>query len=336
MDYIGYFKYYGPSIKNGLFDAKEAAIALNGFDEVFRYFLVKEDPFFEKIDFNLPVKIQEGSWGIISPEDIANFITVKNAFSGLAYITLATYLAKTASIAAKEGLLKTPAIKDVSAIFRKTYQTIQWVVKYISHVKGFNKIIEHPIFKKEGLIAVKNDDGEELLIPYEILSLVEKCSPALFKHLAIIVSPSQALEIGFSIDGKLETVTISEHNRSLFCPEEKMEDTSLPELRDGEVVTLLGVVTKANETAQTIGFSYKNRVITCKPEAGKELADFKESLISSNQKHFYAPKIRMTGVVDRKKACNDKDQIHITFSSLEAEDDISDDDQNPSLFSGYK
>jgi hypothetical protein len=54
MEYIGYIKYQGPHIKDGLFGAREAAVALNGFDEVFRYFLAKEEPEFAKLKYDLP------------------------------------------------------------------------------------------------------------------------------------------------------------------------------------------------------------------------------------------------------------------------------------------
>lgn len=53
MEYIGYIKYQGPHIKDGLFGAREAAVALNGFDEVFRYFLAKEEPEFAKLKYDV-------------------------------------------------------------------------------------------------------------------------------------------------------------------------------------------------------------------------------------------------------------------------------------------
>ena len=49
MEYIGYIKYQGASITNGLFGVRNAALALTGFDEVFRFFLEKEEPEFAKI-----------------------------------------------------------------------------------------------------------------------------------------------------------------------------------------------------------------------------------------------------------------------------------------------
>lgn len=61
MEYIGYIKYQGPHIKDGLFGAREAAVALNGFDEVFRYFLAKEEPEFAKLKYDETMSFYEPS-----------------------------------------------------------------------------------------------------------------------------------------------------------------------------------------------------------------------------------------------------------------------------------
>ena len=39
--YIGYLKYSGKSIEDGLLDARKSAEALLGFDEILRYFVTK-------------------------------------------------------------------------------------------------------------------------------------------------------------------------------------------------------------------------------------------------------------------------------------------------------
>ena len=321
MEYIGYIKYQGPYIKDGLFGAREAAIALNGFDEVFRYFLTKEEPEFAKLKYDLPVKIREGSWEIATPENIADLITVKNAVGGLVLATLTTYFTKSAAIAAKDGLLNTPAVKDVSAIFRKTFQTIQWVIRLVSHMKEFRKKFEHAKIEKDEFISIRNADGEELKVPLAILLFMEKCPANLFSDLASIVSPTQELEIGVNIDGQIETAKITEATRRIFYVEDDDKEEILPELIDGDEVTLTGVVTRANESAQSIGFAFNDHIITCKPETGKSLADFKHALISQNHKHLYVPQMKLTGVVERRTPSGeDKDRVRIFFSKLEPED----------------
>ena len=153
MEYIGYIKYQGPHIKDGLFGAREAAVALNGFDEVFRYFLAKEEPEFAKLKYDLPVKIEEGSWEILTPENIEHLMYVA-AGSGIGFCTLKKYFETVAEMAAKDGLLQSGPAKDIKAIFQKTFQTIQWVIKLVSHIKEFRKKFDHAKIEKDEFISI--------------------------------------------------------------------------------------------------------------------------------------------------------------------------------------
>lgn len=333
MEYIGYVKYQGPHIKDGLFGARDAAIALNGFDEVFRYFLIKEAPEIATLKFDLPVKIREGSWEIAVPENIADLITIKNAIGGLVFTTLTAYFTTTATIAAKNGLINTPAVKDTISIFQKTFQVIQWMIRLVSHMKDFRKKFDHAKLKDAKIVAITNDDGEVLEVPLEILMLMEKCPKNLFSKLASIVSASQELEIGVNNAGNIETVRITETTRRFFYVEDEKEKI-LPELIDGEEVTLTGVVTRANESSQSIGFQYNGHILTCKPQTGKTLADFKNLLISQNHKYLYVPFMDLTGVVERKNPKGEeKERIRIFFSQLEP-NDVPDENEpeTPDLF----
>ncbi len=333
MEYIGYIKYQGPHIQHGLFGAREAATALRGFDEMFRYFLIKEDPEFAKIQFDLPVKVEEGSWELLIPDAIERLMYVA-AGSGIAFCTLKKYFETTAEIAAKDGIFQTGAAKDARLIFQKAFQMAQWVIKLVSHVKGFHKKFDHVKIGADESVKITNDEGGELLVPLEVLKLLDKCPQNLFSNLACIVTQEQELEIGVKVNDQLEAVKISFAERSYFYVEEEEEEAILPDLIDGETVTLTGMVTRANETAQSIGFSYQGHVITCKPENGKRLADFKNLLISQNHKYLYVPLMDLTGVVERKTPKGeDKDRIRIFFSKLEP-NDVPDEDgpEEPDLF----
>ena len=334
MEYIGYIKYQGPLIQHGLFGAREAATALRGFDEMFRYFLIKEEPDFANLDFDIPVKITEGSWIAEIPQHIGEYITLKNA----AMTALSIYLARTAAIAAKDGLFNTPAVKDIDKIVRTVFQKIQQVIRLVSHIKGFRKKIDHTKLAEDALMTIINDDGEEQSFSLEVLKIVDKCPQNLFSDLVSIVSRDQELEIGVKVNDKIEAVRISFAERGYFYVEDEEDETILPDLIDGETVTLTGMVTRANESAQSIGFLYQEHVITCKPENGKKLADFKNVLISQNRKHLYVPLMKLTGVVERRTPQGeDKDRIRIFFSKLEPNDIPEDDDmETPDLFDDEK
>lgn len=179
----------------------------------------------------------------------------------------------------------------------------------------------HAKIEKDEFISIKNDDGEELKVPLAILLFMEKCPHTLFSDLASIVSPSQELEIGVNVYGKIEKAKITEATRRIFYVEDDDKEDVLPELKDGDKVTLTGVVTRANESAQSIGFLHLDHVITCKPETGKCLADFKNALISQNHKYLYVPQMKLTGIVERiTPSGENKDRVRIFFSNLEPED----------------
>ena len=185
MEHIGYIKYHGPHIQHGLFGAREAATALNGFDKMFRYFLLKEEPEFANLEFDIPVKISEGSWMAEIPQHIGEYMTLKN----VAMTALTIYLTKTAAIAAKDGLFNTPAVKDIDKIMQTVLQKIQQVIRLVSHIKGFRKKIDHAKVAEDAPITIINDDGEEMSFPVDTLKILEKCPPTLFSALASIVSP---------------------------------------------------------------------------------------------------------------------------------------------------
>lgn len=320
MEYIGYFKYHGDKIQNGLFGAREAATALEGFDEVFRYFLLKEEPEFSRLQFDLPIKIEEGSWEILIPDNIEHCLYVL-ASTGVIYSSAKIYFDTLAKKAAEDGFFQTGPAKDTKVMFQKTVLSIQWIIKVVSHLKGFLKTIDKAKIKDDYVI-ITNNEGEELSVPLRIIKLLEKCPSNLFSKLASIVSSKQNLEIGVRVQERTETTTISETNRCYFyVNEEDDEQVLLPELVDGKEVTLTGVVTRANESAQSIGFQYQGHVITCKPEKGKSLANFKNLLISQNHKYLYVPTMNLTGVVERKTPHGeDKERIRIFFSKLEPDD----------------
>lgn len=51
-DSLGYLSYRGESIQHGIFDARQSATALLGFDYLMRYFIKIENPELRDVDFN--------------------------------------------------------------------------------------------------------------------------------------------------------------------------------------------------------------------------------------------------------------------------------------------
>ncbi|QZA80103.1 hypothetical protein [Deefgea piscis] len=59
---VGFVKYSGSRHPSGVIDAGSAGKALVGLDEVIRFFNSRQSPAFHKIEYDVPIKTEAGSW----------------------------------------------------------------------------------------------------------------------------------------------------------------------------------------------------------------------------------------------------------------------------------
>lgn len=295
--YIGYLKYSGKSVEDGFMDMRKSSEALLGFDEVLRFFLIKEDSSLKNIDFEIPVRIRKGSWEMVIPEIIDKLLTP----TGVITTALGTYATITAKKAAEDGLLNTGTAKDIKATFRVALKSAQWVIKIGSHV-GSLAIKEFKsglIDQKTQEIEILNENKEALRVPKKYLDIYRECPTKLFSRSAGVIESERTLELGVFNGEGIEKVSISEKQKSIYYTEKEdsENDIILPELQHGQFVELEGEITRATESMNTIGFRYEDHTLICKPEKGN-IADFKQRVISKMDDHLF-PKVKLIGVVDR-------------------------------------
>lgn len=281
---IGYLKYSGKSVEDGFLDARKSAEALLGFDDILRYFLLKEDPSLKDIEFEIPVRVEKGSWIAV-----------------IGGILLTAYFTKAAQEAATKGFLNTATVKDAEMIARGALKAAQWTIKIGSHV-GSLAVREF----KTGLVSMEdqeieilNENKESLRVPKRYLDIYKECPQKLFSKNAGVIEADRTLELGV-FDGEIvERVCISEKQKSIYYTKNDDGDSGavLPELKHGQFVELEGVITRVTESTNTIGFDYQGHTLTCKPEE-KRLASFKDKIISKKDDHVL-PKIKIIGRVDR-------------------------------------
>lgn len=302
--YIGYFKYKGESVKDGLLDARKMAEALVGFDEIMRYFLHKEDPHLSKIDFEIPVRIRKGCIEFLLPKTLEQFLVVGAGAGALvAFGTLGSYMREIAKVSAKDGLLETGPVKDLGKIFKGVLITIQWVVKIASHIGEFKKIgdgVKAEKHEQDILDGIKNNRGELLQVPRRYVNQFNECPKKLFEKNVKIIEEGRILEIGVFEKGDRLMQSISETEKYIFCSEKKKEDDAeivLPDLRHGQFVELEGEITRAIENQNSIGFLYHGQIIICKPAEGS-IAAFKGRIVSKQVNQFF-PKVQIKGQIDR-------------------------------------
>lgn len=84
---VGFVKYEGKRLESGAFDARKSANALIGFDEALRHFILAQAPDLRDTEFEIPVRIEKGSWIALIPTDISTLFKLGLGIAATAYVT---------------------------------------------------------------------------------------------------------------------------------------------------------------------------------------------------------------------------------------------------------
>lgn len=255
--YLGYVRYCGKSVETGLLDARKSAQALLGFDEAVRFFVGCQSPALQKANFDLPVRIRQGSWEALIPDTMFWVKTFIGASATAYGIKAAQKMA--------ENDFQDIGLKTVLS---KSLEAIQWVIRIGKHIGTITKKkFDSVRFRNDNdEIGIPNHDNELLWVPRYYLELYTKCPRSLLQKLADIVEEERVLTVGMIKDGVEVEEVISPRYKEIFAPTE--EDVLFPELEHGMDVVLDGEVTRGNETSNSIGFRYSDHILTAHPKKG--------------------------------------------------------------------
>lgn len=295
-----FIKFEGEDIVDGVLGARDSINALEGFDTLMRGLLEREIPELKSIQYDIPVKIQEGSWELSIPEnifEIAGFVK-KCGIPDLIGVSFFVYIMRMASIAADKGLLETGLARDLKKVIPFAFEKIVWLVRYVKHLGCFEKTPDVSFAEDSRWVVIRNKEGRTLKFPYECLDFVMHCPKNAFYELVKPVNTKRRLRIAYKKDRQWHDEVIHDDERQLFV-EEPSEEDELPELVDGIVTVVDGLIVRANEKDQSIGLQYHDHVITCKPGKGFTLASFKAAIISGHSGRLYQTHVRITGLVER-------------------------------------
>eukprot|EP00481_Brizalina_sp_1-RS-2013_P002788 TRINITY_DN7399_c0_g1_i1.p1 TRINITY_DN7399_c0_g1~~TRINITY_DN7399_c0_g1_i1.p1 ORF type:complete len:172 (-),score=56.91 TRINITY_DN7399_c0_g1_i1:2-442(-) len=133
-------------------DARRQAKALLAFDGAIRELIVKQVPDLKHIDFEIPMRVQKGSWEALVPETVAGW-----AQAGLGVVATA-YFSKAASKMAEKDFDDF----GFSTIFSKALDGIMWFARIGKHIGGTGKTkLSNLKFKDNNeLIGIPNDEGD--------------------------------------------------------------------------------------------------------------------------------------------------------------------------------
>ena len=268
-EYFAHIKYEGELVKDGFLDARKSAEILTGIDEVVRFFLYQKSQELSKLEIEIPVRIQKGSWMATLPIDIVGWIlAVLGTGAGAYAVTALNQIAKN-------------DFKDVQSkdIAKGIIKGLKWTIEITKHLKK-KKVKQFPNAKLKEyngiqLIGILNDEGEILYVPKEYAELYTKVPENLLDKLTKNIEVERELEVDFGESNKGDDddtgnpAKINFSQKSIFYEEkEEEEDILFPELKHGQYIELEGHLTRGNEKSNTLGFEYEGHILTSLPYEG--------------------------------------------------------------------
>lgn len=292
-NYVGYLKFYGKNIENGIIQADIAGQALIGFDECIRFFNKKQNPEIILYDYKIPVITEKGSW----------VVWVLGSMAGMAGIFGTAYLKKAGEKMAEKDF------QDIgfSDIFRKSLLALKNLVDLIKHKKG-NINWENEDFHIEQkndsfFVSIKNESGESILIPIEQLEWFKNIPKKSLEKIVQGVMIGQSLSIGVRNENEnFDSTSITNEEKSLFLSseEDEQEEVIFPELVHGETTQLEGKLVRGNEKTNSLGFEYKGVILNCHPTKGS-IRQYKSSLFLKCKIYCYINRHEKSDLILDKK-----------------------------------
>lgn len=284
---LGFVKYSGESLVNGVIDAGSAGSALVGLDEAVRFFNSQQSPDFAELQYDIPVQTRAGSWEAVLVAGAA----VGGAFA-LGY-------AKKAGEKLAENDFKDIGLKDALKKSMAALQTLAKLVKHTRRARGWDRVRVEPSLGQE-TVLVANEKGEELPVPLEYFRWYQQVPPRLLTRMTSVVRANRVLTIGVIKAAGTDEVTIVEEEKPLLDQlqeDEFEEDILFPELIHGAKARLEGRLIRGSQASNSVGLEYMGHIINCVPAQGS-VRQYKPALFLRCKNRFVADR-RPTLIVDR-------------------------------------
>ncbi|WP_147418195.1 hypothetical protein [Salinisphaera sp. Q1T1-3] len=252
---VGFIKYRGESVLPGILDAGKAGQALTGLDDALRFFNAKQSSKLAKSPYEVPVRVEEGSWEAIV---IAGASMFAAAYFGTAGKKMA------------ERDFGGVGFKDV---FQSSLKAIRHLVRLVKHTRrtsGWD--LDNVRWREDNTeIGIRNSRGEFEYFPATYVKWYLSASPGLLRKLVEVVERERTLIVGTIENGKVIEEQVDLNDKAAFVGEESPDnegDFLFPELEHGQEVELEGRLTRGNASTNSLGFEYAGHVLNCYPEEG--------------------------------------------------------------------
>lgn len=266
---IGYLRYRGRAVEDGVIDAKSAGEALISFNDTLSHTISIQYPFLSDLEISTPVVIRKGSWEALIPNTIETWL---GTAAGVAFTT---YLTTAVKKLAENGFKD----KKLGDVFRDGLEGVLWLIRLAKHLEtSAKRKLENLSWRKNNEeVGIKNDDGDIMWVPVWVIKVYELTSESLLVGMIRAIEDERTLTIGVRVEDRIEEVAVEENEKKFFIAEKEDDDVLFPELTHGARVILEGYVTRGTETSNSIGFRYQNHILTCYPSSGN-IKRFKKNL----------------------------------------------------------
>lgn len=261
---VGFIKYDGKAVAPGVLDAGKAGMALTGLDELLRFFNSKQAAELAKAEYDVPVRIREGSWEAV-------------VIAGLSVFAMA-YLGRAGNEMAKKDF-EGVGLKDV---FRKSLEAAVHLVRLVKHtskLKGW--LLENVRWRNNNSeVGIPNSQGQFEYFPAEYVQWYATMPPHFVKKIAEVVEEERTLTVGVFQNGVVFEEKITVLEKRIFTGElieESDEEFLFPELEHGMNVKLEGRLVRGNADTNSIGLDYQGHNLNCVPEHGS-IVQYKPAL----------------------------------------------------------
>jgi len=277
---LGYFRYEGALVEEGFLDARKSAAALICIDSALRHFVDKDHPEFQVMNYEIPVRIRKGSWEVLIPKTIGEWILTGSGIAFSAYLT-------TAATKMAENDFKEASVRKS---FGKAISSLQWIIKIGKHTGSIvNKKFDKVKFSESNRqIGIPSPNNDYLFVPKEHFDNYIHSSPKMLEDLARFIEEKRTLVIGLVEDESIKEVKIGFEHKGIFIDVSDDEEL-FPDLKHGDQVALEGDITRGNENSNSLGFRYDGHILTCYPAKGS-IVKYKNTLFS---------KCIMKGIISR-------------------------------------
>lgn len=256
---VGYISYEWEGAPVGVIDAYAGGEALLGIDEAVRFFNRQQNRGLASSSYEIPVYTGEGSWLAV--------------VMGIVGVPVATFITAYTKKAAEKMAEKDFSDVGLSDVARKSMDALVRLVEVIKHLKRLpDWQATRVTWSSDASEAFIEDvDGDVIAVPAEYVKWYRQIPRGTLKRLSTPISAGGKMVVASKQEnGSFHSVSVDHEYVYLLSDEdEATEDQFLfPELGHADEVALEGLVTRGNQSTNSIGLQFKGHILNCIPEAG--------------------------------------------------------------------